>query len=424
MGRPGLHFALITRLGEPMTTTDSVDQLAMEGGAPVRATPLPPWPQFDEEQVAAAAEVLASGRVNDWTGDEGRRFEEAWAAQTGVAHGLALANGTVALEMIVRALGIGPGDDVIVTPRTFIASIACVVGAGARPIFADVDRDSQNITPASIEAVLTPQTRAVIPVHLSGWPCDMPGIMKLAHRHGLAIIEDCAQAHGARVGGRPVGNFGDAAAFSFCQDKIITTGGEGGAVTTDDDDLWDTMWAFRDHGKSHHEVYRDDHPPGFRWVHNSFGTNARMTEFQSIIGRIQIDRLPEWTRIRTRNARIIDDACRDLQGIRIAEPGDDVTHAYYKHYVFVEPAQLRDGWDRDRVMAALNAEGIPTYTGSCPEVYLEHAFDARYRPEARLPAARELGETSLMFMVHPTLAASDMEDAAAAIRKVMKAAAA
>jgi hypothetical protein len=399
------------------------DSLAADGGVPVRTAPLPTWPWFDEEQVAAASRVLESGRINYWTGDEGRKFEQEWAAHTGVAHALALANGTVSLEMIVRSLGIGPGDDVIVTPRTFIASVACVVGAGARPVFADVDRDSQNITAESITAVLTPRTKAVIPVHLAGWPCDMPSIMEMADRHGLAIIEDAAQAHGAAIGGRPVGSFGVATSYSFCQDKIITTGGEGGAVTTNDDGLWDRMWAFRDHGKSHDEVFRDDHPPGFRWVHNSFGTNARMTEMQAAIGRIQINRLPEWTRIRTRNATILNDACLAAPGLRVTQPAADITHAYYKHYAFVEPDQLRPGWDRDRVMAAIAAEGIPVYSGSCPEVYLEHAFDDRFRPDERLPVARELGETSLMFMVHPTLDVADMEDTATAIQKVMAVAA-
>lgn len=406
-----------------MTPPNTRTILAAEGGTPVRTTPLPPWPWFDQEQVAAASRVLESGRINYWTGDEGRKFEQEWAAHTDVAHALALSNGTVSLEMIVRSLGIGPGDDVIVTPRTFIASVACVVGAGARPIFADVDRDSQNITAESIAAVLTPQTKAVIPVHLAGWPCDMPAIMELADRHGFAVIEDAAQAHGAMVGGRPVGSFGIATSYSFCQDKIITTGGEGGAVTTDDDGLWEQMWAFRDHGKSHREVFRDDHPPGFRWVHNSFGTNARMTEIQSAIGRIQIHRLPEWTRIRNRNAAILNDACREIDALRVTEPGDDITHAYYKHYVFVEPDRLRPEWDRDRIMVAIAAEGIPSYTGSCPEIYREHAFDDRFRPDERLPVARELGETSLMFMVHPTLEVADMEDAAAAIKKVMAAAA-
>jgi len=397
----------------------SAATLSVDGGLPVREKPLPPWPHFDEEQVEAAAAVLASGKVNYWTGPEGGAYEAEFAALCRREHGLAVANGTVALELVVTALGIGPGDDVVVTPRTFIASVACVAAAGARPVFADVDPISQAITAENIEAVLTPQTRAVIPVHLGGWPADMPAIVELAAAHGFEVIEDAAQAHGASVDGLPVGSFGSAAAFSTCQDKIITTGGEGGVVVTSDADLWGRMWSERDHGKDFAAVHAPDHAPGFRWVHHRFGTNARLTEVQAALGRIQLRRLPQWLALRRRNAAILDAACADVPGLRVTEPPERIGHAYYKHSVFVRPEGLRPGWDRDRVMEAINAEGIPCYSGSCPEVYLEKAFDARFRPPVRLPVARELGETSLMFLVHPTLEPEDMEHAAAAITKVM-----
>jgi dTDP-4-amino-4,6-dideoxygalactose transaminase len=362
---------------------------------------------------------LASGRVNYWTGDEGKAFEAEFASFCGQTHAIATANGTLALEMIVRGLGIGPGGDVIVTPRSFIASVACAVAAGARPIFADVDRDSQAITADSIAAVLTPNTKAVIPVHLGGWPADMPAIMELAERHGLAVIEDGAQAHGATVAGRPVGSFGVAAAFSMCQDKILTTGGEGGAVVTSDTDLWERMWSFKDHGKDYRTVHAPDHPPGFRWLHHSFGTNARMTELQAALGRIQLQRLPDWLELRRRNAAILDAACAELPSLRVTLPPEGIGHAYYRHYVFVRPEALRPGWDRDRIITALAAEGIPSGSGACPEIYLERAVEEHLRPRERLPVAKELGETSLMFLVHPTLEVDDLEDTAEAIRKVM-----
>ena len=400
--------------------TTSARRLAIDGGTPVRTEPLAPWPHFDQEQIDAAAAVLASGKINYWTGTEGRAFEREFAEFCRQDHSIATANGTVALEMVVGALGLGSGDDVIVTPRTFIASIACVVGSGARPVFADVDPDSQAITAASIEAVMTPATSVVIPVHLAGWPADMPAIVEVAERHGIAVIEDSAQALGATVDGHPVGSFGVAAAFSMCQDKIITTGGEGGAVLTSDTELWKRMWSHRDHGKNHDAVYRDDHPPGFRWVHHHFGSNARLTEFQSVLGRIQLRRLPEMLQIRRRNAAILNEASAEFPSLRVTVPPDRIGHAYYKHYVFVRPEALRSGWDRDRVMAALNAEGIPCYSGSCPEVYLEKAFDERFRPEARLSVAKDLGETSLMFLVHPTLDDVSMEQSADAIRKVLR----
>ena len=208
--------------------------LAIDGGPKVRTTPFAPWPSFAEDEVEAAAAVLRSGNVNYWTGEEGHQFEAELAAFTGCKHAIALANGTVALELALYALGIGPGDEVVTTSRTFIASASCAVMRGALPVMADVDRDSQNITADTIRAALTPRTEAIIAVHLAGWPCDMDPIMELATSTGLKVIEDCAQAHGASYKGRPVGSMGDVAAFSFCQDKIMTTGGEGGMLTTND----------------------------------------------------------------------------------------------------------------------------------------------------------------------------------------------
>ncbi|MBM9531577.1 DegT/DnrJ/EryC1/StrS aminotransferase family protein, partial [Desulfoprunum benzoelyticum] len=365
-------------------------------------TPFPPWPNFTAEEAEAVASVLLSNRVNYWTGKEGREFEKEFAAWAGTRYAIALANGTVALDAALLALGIGRGDEVVVTPRTFLASASCIANARAVPVFADVDRDSQNITAATIRAVLTPRTRAVICVHLAGWPCDMDAIMALAEERGLAVIEDCAQAHGARWRGRPVGSIGHIGAWSFCQDKIMTTGGEGGMVTTDDRELWARMWSLKDHGKSWEAVYERQHPSGFRWLHEGFGTNWRLTEMQAAIGRIQLRRMEEWHARRLGNAEAIWRACRGLPGLRVPVIPPEVEHAAYKCYVFVEPAALKPGWDRDRVMSEIVARGVPCYSGSCSEVYLEKAFDGTgWRPEERLPVARELGETSLMFLVHP-----------------------
>ena len=394
--------------------------LAPAAGTPARTAPLPPWPHFDAEQVEAAAAVLRSGRVNYWTGETGRQFEAEFARFAGVAHAVALANGTLALDLALRVLGIGPGDDVVVTPRSYMASVSSVVLAGARPVFADVDPDSQNLTAASIEAALTPATRAVVVVHLAGWPCDMPAIMALAEARGLKVIEDCAQAHGARIAGRPVGSFGHAAAWSFCQDKIMTTGGEGGMFTTDDPALWRAAWEFKDHGKRWDAMQRRDHPPGFRWLHGSFGSNWRLTEMQCALGRVQLARMPEWTAARTRNALRLAERLRRWPALRVPLPGEGLEHAWYKLYAFVRPETLGPGWTRDALLPELEAQGIPALTGSCPEIYLEAAFDGTgWRPERRLPVARALGETSLMFLVHPTLSDADIDDVATAVDRVM-----
>lgn len=378
-----------------------------------------PWPFFAPDEIEAAAAVLRSGNVNYWTGEEGRLFEKEFANFAGCEHAIAMANGTVALEGALRALGVGAGDEVVTTSRTFIASASCAVAVGARPVIADVDRDSQNITADNIRNVLSSRTKAIVVVHLAGWPCEMDPILALAAEHGLKVVEDCAQAHGATYKGRPVGSMGDVAAFSFCQDKIMTTAGEGGMVTTNSDDLWEKVWAYKDHGKSYDAVYRTEHAPGFRWLHESFGTNWRMTEVQSAIGRVVLRKVPDWVNIRRKHAHSLRDCFAGLPGLRVTHPPAHVGHSYYKYYVFVRPEELRHGWSRDRIVEAINAEGVPCFTGSCSEIYLEKAFPAGWRPNGPLPVARELGETSLMFLVHPTLTDEAIGATCRTVEKVM-----
>lgn len=398
------------------TTTPST--LAIDGGLPVRTAPMPPWPHFAADEVQAASDVLATGKVNYWTGEAGRAFEREFAAYHGVPHAIALANGTVALELALHVLGVGPGDEVVTTSRTFIASASCAVMRGARPVCADVDRDSQNLTAATVEAVLTPRTKAVVAVHLAGWPIDLDPLLELCRARGIALIEDCAQALGATYKGRRVGTIGDIGAFSFCQDKILTTGGEGGMLTLRDEALWSRAWSFKDHGKSYEAVYHRAHAPGFRWLHESFGTNWRLTEMQSAIGRAQLAKLPGWLATRKRHAERLMACFAAFPALRVPAPPADVEHAWYKCYAFVRPARLAPGWDRDRIMNAIAAEGVPCLSGSCSEIYLEKAFPPEWRPAERLPVARELGETSLMFLVHPTLTDADVEDVCRAVEKV------
>jgi len=301
------------------------------------------------------------------------------------------------------------GDEVIVTSRTFLASASSIVSVGAVPVFADVDLDSQNITAETIAAVMTPKTRAIICVHLSGWPCDMDPIMNLAKEHDLFVIEDCAQAHGAKYKGRSIGAIGHIGAWSFCQDKIMTTGGEGGIVTTDDKELWAKMWSYKDHGKSFDSVYNKEHPPGFRWVHDSFGTNWRMMEVQAVIGRIQLKRMQGWTSARQKNGAMLDAVAQGFSCVRAPVFPDTIEHAEYKHYLFVVPEKLKEGWTRDTIIDEMSKYDVPVRQGSCSEVYIEKAFDGTtYRPTKRLPNAKLLGETSLMFLVHPTLTQDEM----------------
>ncbi|MFW8628246.1 DegT/DnrJ/EryC1/StrS family aminotransferase [Deinococcus sp. ME38] len=382
--------------------------------------PFSSWPVFEQDEIQAVTEVLQSGKVNYWTGEEARQFEREYAEYLGVNHTIALHNGTLALELALYAFGIGSGDEVITTARTFIASASAAVMRGCIPVIADVDPVTQNITAETIRPLITEKTRAIIPVHLAGWPCDMDPIMQLASEYNLVVIEDCAQAHGAFYKGRPVGSIGHAAAFSFCQDKIMTTGGEGGLLALNDTEVWKKAWAYKDHGKSYDAVYNREHAPGFRWLHDSFGTNWRMLEVQAVIGRLQLRKLPSWIERRRANASILTERLGKHPALRLTLPDETIAHSYYKYYVFVRPEFLADGWSRDRIMNTITAHGVPCFSGSCSEIYLEKAFlDAGYGPQERLPVAQELGDTSLMFLVHPTLSDLDMQRAADIVDIVM-----
>ena len=378
------------------------------------------WPIYDDDQIARVAAVLRSGKVNAWTGPHVQDFESEYARYLGRNHAIALANGTVALDLALYVIGIANGDEVIVTPRSFLASASCVVMAGGIPVFADVDRDSQNITADTIKAQIRPRTKAIIVVHLAGWPCDMAPIVELAEQHDIWLIEDCAQAHGAEYEGRPVGSFGDLAAFSFCQDKIITTGGEGGLLTMDNEVLWKKAWSRKDHGKSYDAAFNTKHPPGFRWLHESIGTNLRMTSIQAVLGLAQLARLPEWSAHRTRNAEILLDNFRNIDALRTPTPPVGSLHAWYRFYTFVRPECLKPGWDRDRILANLQSRGVQCFSGSCPEIYLEKVFaDNGFSPTQRLPTALLLGLTSLAFLVDPSEDTDSMYFTAREVRAVM-----
>jgi dTDP-4-amino-4,6-dideoxygalactose transaminase len=404
---------------QPVTGIDSTSTKP----PPYRKTAPKTWPVFEQDEIDSVTATLASGRVNYWTGEQGRAFEREFALAVGCRHAIALANGTVALELALQALGIGPGDEVVTTSRTFIASASAAVMRGAAPVIADVDRDSQNLTAQTVEAVLTPRTRAIVAVHLAGWPCDMDPILALARERGLVVVEDCAQALGATYRGQPVGSLGDAAAFSFCQDKILTTGGEGGMMTTNDYGTWQRAWSFKDHGKAVAALTPARPGGGFRWLHDTFGTNWRLSEMQSAIGRIQLGKLPQWLAKRRANAAVLTAGFARIPGLRVTVPLADVEHAYYKYYAFVEPERFRPCWNRDRIIQAIVARGVPCFSGSCGEIYREMAFvRSGLGPGRRLPVARELAATSLMFLLHPTLGTEDMVETCEVVRDVMLAA--
>ncbi|HET9638044.1 MAG TPA: DegT/DnrJ/EryC1/StrS family aminotransferase [Allosphingosinicella sp.] len=393
----------------------NVKETAEAPAQDLRQGPDEHWPFYADDEIQAVTDVLRSGRVNQWTGGEVFEFQDALVRTFGGKHCIALANGSLALELPLRAFGIGPGDEVVAAPRTFVASATCAMLVGATPVFADVDPDSGNITAESIEAVLTERTRAIIPVHIAGWPCDMPAIMALAERRGLLVIEDCAQSHGAEIDGRPAGSFGQAAALSFCQDKIISTGGEGGATLFKDEAAYEWAWSFKDHGKNRRKA---EAPPGpeFRWVHDGVGTNWRLTGPQAAIGLKQLDKLAGWNAVRTRNAHIWAEALAGVPGLRVPLPGPRFRHAYYRFNFYLEPGA--EG-ARAEILKRAKEAGLALSAGSCSEVYREKAFSDLPPPD--LPNARAMTDSSLAVAVHPTLRPDRLQLRAARLAELIRA---
>ena len=389
----------------------------------------PSWPSYSKEEILNVQRVLKSNKVNYWTGLECKKFEKEFADYVNTKYAVSLANGTLALDVSLNSLGISSGDEVIVTSRTFIASVSSIVNCGAKPIFADICPNSQNFRSSEVQKLITKNTKAIMCVHLAGFPCEMEKIMQIAHKYNLFVIEDCAQAHGAVYRGKPVGSIGHIGCWSFCQDKIMTTGGEGGMITTNDQDIWKKCWSFKDHGKSMEAMKKKSGNNGFRWVHESFGSNFRMTEIQACIGRYQLKKMSAWNKLRNKYQSAIWNYCKNVKGLRVPkfnEPDWEHyhpknIHAAYKCYVFIENSMIHSSWSRDKIINALNKKGIPCFTGSCSEVYLEKAFEKTcLRPKIRLPVAKKLGETSLTFLIHPSLRMIHIKIICKAIKEVMK----
>lgn len=375
------------------------------------------WPAYSEDEAAIVRDVLLSNRVNYWTGEQGKAFEKAFAEFAGTEFAIAVANGTLALELAMRALNVQVGDEVIVPARTFMATASAVAVLGAVPIFADVDPESQNICVESVREKISSKTKAVICVHLAGVPCEMDALAEVCAEKNIALIEDCAQAHGARYKGRSVGSFGDVAAWSFCQDKIMTTGGEGGMVTTHSEELFHKMWSFKDHGKSFDTVYNKAHAPGFRWLHESIGSNYRLSEMQAALGLYQLDKVDAWVRRRAHIAQAYQQVLSASSFIRYFSPPSYIDASYYRFYACWQHPTV----SRETFLEKCRAQGLPVDQGVCPEVYLEKAFDGSpSRPETPLPNAKQLGEQSLMFLTHPNLSDEEVSDICQKLRDILE----
>ncbi|MFC1715992.1 DegT/DnrJ/EryC1/StrS family aminotransferase [Candidatus Poribacteria bacterium] len=420
-----------------------MEKLALDGGTPTVQNKLPGWPQFDEKAIKAVEEVLRSGKVNYWTGPKGMEFERKYAEWQGSKYAISVANGTAALHVALTALGIGPGDEVIVPSYTFIASSFSIVQAGAIPRFADVNLDDHCISVESAEKLVNERTRAIMPVHLYGNVCDMDKIMAFARKHDLYVIEDNAEAFGGVYKGRKTGTIGHMAACSFCQNKTFTTGGEGGMVTTDDEELAWQARSFRDHGYDVKErLNLLELEQKLPYIHNMVGWNYRMTEMQSVIGLAELQRIDDWNMPRRkRNARIIMDAIKDLPQVK---------------YMPVDTEERQNGWyvcafsldienmtcDVDQFVAATGAEGAPCWRVFWPQCHTETAFQ-KYNsfgrsgfpfkskeytnPESvdysnvEIPNAMWHQSHTFTCFAYPTFSAEDCEQIGEALVKVIKA---
>ena len=384
----------------------------------------PKWPKYEEDEIREVERVLRSGNVNFWTGSVTKSFEKEFAKFCNCNFAIAVANGSLALSCAYLAIGVKKDDEIITTPRTFVATASSASLLGGIPVFAEIDKDSGNITPKSIEPLITKKTKAIVVVHLAGWPADMIEISKLAKNYGIKLIEDCSQAHGAGIlvkGSKlSVGQFGDISTWSFCQDKIISTGGEGGMVTCNNKNYFEKIRSFKDHGKSFTKLENGNFSKGYRYIHDSLGSNFRITEMQSAIGRIQLTKLDSWTKIRTKNALLLHNYLSKNHLVRVPFPGKDIVHGWYKFNCFINKYFLKDDWSRDKIISAIIEKGYPALQGTCSELYLEKCFLSKYsNPNKKLLIANELGETNLTFLVHPTITEEVMHNYASTILKIL-----
>lgn len=375
------------------------------------------WPQINNDMINSVVNILESGKLNQWNNSAVNNFEKKFAKYFGCNYAIAVFNGTVALELCVKTLNLIEGDEVIVTPRTFLASASCCAWYGITPVFVDVDENSQNITLETIKKAITSNTKAVILVHLAGWPCDLEEICDYCRDNNIYIIEDCAQSHGAKYNGKYVGTFGDINAWSFCQDKIITTGGEGGIVTTNCPFLFKKAWSLKDHGKSYNTCFNKEHSPGFKWLHENIGTNWRMMPIQAVIGFHALDELDEWVNHRRKIANIYNNQLKDVNGIRLTIPNEkSIYHSYYKYYFFIQPDKFKIS--RDEILDLINKEGIFAQIGSCGEVYKEKALE-KYAPEKDLPVAKKLFETAILLKCDPCISESYASESILKIKNIL-----
>ncbi len=362
------------------------------------------WPHFTKKEINSVIQVLKSGKVNYLNGNEGLKFEKNFSKFTNSKYSIAVSNGTNALELALKAIDLKFGDEVIVTSKSFIASASCVVALGAVPIFADVEINSQNISLDSIRQLINKKTKAIICVHIGGWPCDILKLLKICKIYKIKLIEDCSQAHGAKVNNKSVGSFGDFGTWSFCNDKIISTGGEGGMITTNSYKNYQKIWSLKDHGKNIKKYLNIKNNYSFRYIHDSFGSNFRLTEMQSSIGNAQLLYIKERVKLRQRNANQYIKNFKNCKFIITPIIPKNITHSFYRLYLRFNFKFIKKNWNKNKIINKLNKLGFECSEGACSEIYNEKCFrNSKFKVKKSLKNCVELSKSSFALKVDHTI---------------------
>ena len=362
------------------------------------------WPIVSSKEIKIVNKVLKSNKLNYWTGTNCTNFEKEFSNKFKIKYSISLANGSVGLDIAIKSLKLKKNSEIIVTPRSYISSVTSVINQGLKPIFADIDLNSQNIEAKNIEKKITKNTKAVVVVHLGGMPSNMIKIKELAKKYNLKIIEDCSQAHGAKINNKYVGTFGDVSVWSFCNDKILNTLGEGGIVATKNRNNFKNLWSLKDCGKNYSKLRKKKRQFKFRWVHDFEGTNLRMTEVQAAVGRYQLKQLDKWIKKRNINSIKINKVCEKFRSIKTQKTPKNFTNAYYRCYVFLRPNFIKKGWTREKILKYLNKIGLYCDVGSCPEIYKEKFLITNKLVSSKeLENASLVGKTSIAFKVSPNI---------------------
>lgn len=376
------------------------------------------WPIVSKQEKILINRVLNSNKLNYWTGHNCKLFEKEYSNFFNKKYGISVCNASVGLDISLKALNLQKDSEVIVSPRSYVSSASCVINNNLKPVFADIDINSQNMCPKSIKQLINKKTKVIILVHLAGYPCEMNEITSIAKKNNIFLIEDCSQSHGSSYYGRYTGSFGDIAVWSFCNDKIINTLGEGGMICVNDDKIYKKIWSLKDCGKNFNKIInKPSNTYNFRWIHDFNGTNLRMTELQAAIGRHQLKKLTGFVKLRKRNANTIYDALKKSNLAIIPKIPDYISHSFYRCYILLNFKKIKKNWSKEKIIKHLNLEGVECNSGSCPEIYKEKVFkNLGYKFDKK--NAKSINQSAISFLVHPTISFKSIKMKAKIIKKI------